>query len=129
MLACGFVGYDTGPGNFDWHVFIAKLSCWFIGIRMKNEAIRDASLYRYDLYITICDRPVYLSQGRDILYTVICSFMKVLEFNMYTVHLDSLGIIHNFQCIDISADISSLEIIKAGPFLTLPLSIYITKIF
>jgi len=49
-----------------------------------------------------------------------------IGYNMYTVHLGSLGMIHNFQWI---ADISSLEIIKAGPFLTLPLSIYITKIF
>jgi len=37
---------------------------------------------------------------------------------MYTVHLDTLGMTHDFQCI---ADISSLEIIKTGPFLTLPL--------
>jgi hypothetical protein len=49
---------------------------------------------------------------------------------MYTVHLDTLGIVHNFQWIgflyltlsDISADILTLTIKKAEPFLTLPLT-------
>ena len=47
----------------------------------KDEVIWGASLYRYDLYITI-DWSVYLSQGRGILYSVIRSFMKALGFNM-----------------------------------------------
>jgi hypothetical protein len=60
--------------------------------------------YRDMIYILLYDRPVCLSQGRGILYTVICSFMKLLELNMYTGNLDTLGIIHNFQWI---ADIAS----------------------
>jgi hypothetical protein len=64
----------------------------------KDEVIRDARLYRYDLYITT-DRPVFLSQGRGILYTVICPFMKVLGLNMYTVNLVLSGTIHNLQLI------------------------------
>jgi hypothetical protein len=56
-------------------------------------------VYTDMIYILLCDRPVCLSQGRGILYTVICSFMKVLGCNMYTVHLGTLGMIHNFQWI------------------------------
>jgi hypothetical protein len=48
------------------------------------------------IYILLFVRPVCLSQGREILYTVICSFMKVLGLNMYTV---TLGIIHNLRLI------------------------------
>jgi hypothetical protein len=40
---------------------------------------------------------------------------------MYTVHLDNLGMIHNFQWI---AAIETIEIKKAEPFLTLPLFIF-----
>jgi hypothetical protein len=64
--------------------------------------------YRDMIYILLIDRPVSLSQGRGILYTVICSFMKALGSNMYTVHLHTLGMIHNFQWI---ADIKS-QLIK-----------------
>ena len=60
--------------------------------------IRDASLYKYTI-ILLYDRPVCLSQGRGILYSVIRSFMKALGFNMYTVHLDTLRTIRNLQWI------------------------------
>jgi len=49
----------------------------------------------------------------------------VSRLNMYTVHLDTLGMIHKCKLI---ADSVSLDIKKAGPFLTLPEFIFITKI-
>ena len=79
--------------------------------------------FRGSLYITIY-WSVCLIQGRGILYTVICSFMKVLGFNMYTVHLDTLGIIHDCKWI---ADLYSFNKRKAGPFLTLPQVTYTVK--
>jgi hypothetical protein len=44
------------------------------------------------------------------------AFVFVLILNMYTIHLETLGAIHDFQCI--AANLS-LETKKAGPFLTL----------
>jgi hypothetical protein len=44
---------------------------------------------------------------------------------MYTVHLDTLGSIHDFQLI---AAIYSFEIKKAGPFLTLPANLFFKNI-
>ena len=50
------------------------------------------------------------------------AFVVALEFckvNISTVHLDTLGMIHDFRLI---AETLSLDIKKAGPFTTLPLS-------
>ena len=44
---------------------------------------------------------------------------------MSTVHLDTLRTIHDFRCI---ADITTSEIEKAGPFLTLPSQSVLIKI-
>ena len=54
------LGYDTGLGDscaFMYSLYVI-LVYWD-----KDEEIWDASLYRYDLYITI-DWSVCLSQGR-----------------------------------------------------------------
>jgi hypothetical protein len=61
-------------------------------------------VYTDMIYILLFVRPVCLSQGRGVLYTVICSFMKVLGFNISTVNLVLSGTIHNLRLI---ADIES----------------------
>ena len=70
-------------------------------------------VYTDMIYILLFDRPVCLSQGRDILDTVICPFMKVLGLNMCTIHLGILGMISEFQCI---ADIDSFQLLSIYAF-------------
>jgi hypothetical protein len=51
--------------------------------------------------------------------------LRLERLNMSTVHLDTLRTIHDFRCI---ADITTSEIEKAGPFLTLPSQSVLIKI-
>jgi hypothetical protein len=60
MLACGFIVYDTG--SEDSCALMYSQAVMLVCSDM-DEVIWDASLYRYDLYITI-DWLVSLSQGR-----------------------------------------------------------------
>ena len=50
MLSCGFIGYDTGSED---SCDIMYSQAVMLVCSDMDEVIWDASLYRYDLYITI----------------------------------------------------------------------------
>jgi hypothetical protein len=52
--------------------------------------------------------------------TSIAQILRLFFVHISTAHLNSLRIIRESRCIDISADSLTSQIIKAGPFPTLP---------